>query len=262
MLWTAVAASVAFFVGQALAPGAALYTRILSARAIGVIGALPKDAFLLVGALAARAVAGRFEASNPARWAWRIFALAMLGLFLGQAVLTYYRVTGQGVPFPTVGDLFFVLGTMALVVALVAFVRAYAASGFPIGQPAQLWTVGIVGTLLGAALVVPLLRPIVAVPAPPIEKALNIAYPMLDFLTLVPALLLLWISLRMRGGRVGSVWGALVAGILFTTIADVLFGFFSNLGRTDLIAVIDALYLLAYGCLAASAIYQRELVAG
>jgi hypothetical protein len=186
----------------------------------------------------------------------------MFGILLGQLVLTYYRFTGQGVPFPTVADLFFVLGTIALVVALMAFVRAYAASGFPLGPKGQLWTVGIGGVLVGAALVVPLLRPVLAAPAPLLEKALNLAYPTLDFLTLVPALLLLWFSLRFRGGRVGAVWGALVAGILFTTIADVTFGFFSILGRSDLGAVIDALYLLAYGCLAASALYQRELVSG
>ncbi len=262
LLWGAVVLAVAFFAGQAAVPDSALYSQLLGARAIGWIGAVPKLVFLGLGGLIAWSAGGRFGARNPSGTAWRLFACGLGGLFLGQAVLTYFLATAAGTVFPSVADLFFLGGTVLLVVALIAFVRAYAASGFPLGPAGRLWAVGVVGVALGGALVVPLLHPLLAAPAPPLEKALNLAYPALDFLTLVPALLLLWIGLRFRGGSVGLVATALVAGILFTTVADILFGFFSSLGRTDLGAAIDALYLLAYGCLAAAALYQRELLAG
>ena len=262
LLWVAVAATVAFFAGQAAAPESALYSRLLSARAIGWIGALPKATFLALAAVVGWRVGGRFGARNPSATAWRFYGVALGMLFLGQAVLTWYMARGAGTVFPSIGDLFFVAGSLLLVGALVAFLRAYAASGFPLAPAGQLWTVGVVATLLGAAVVVPLLRPLLAAAAPPLEKALNVAYPTLDFLMLVPAALLLWMGLRFRGGHVARVATALVAGVLFTTVADVLFGYFSSLDRVDLGAAVDALYLLAYGCLAAAPLYQSELLDG
>jgi hypothetical protein len=261
VLWVVVGLAVAFFAGQAAAPDAALYRR-LGGDAIGWIGMVPKALLLATAALAAVAAAGRFEAGNPMRPGWRLYGVGMGGQLLGQCVLAYHLARGHGSVFPSVGDLFFVGGCLLIVGGLVAFVRAYVASGFPLGHAAQLWAVGLAAAALGALLVAPLLRPVIAADVPPLEKALNVAYPSIDFLMLVPALLLLWIASRFRGGGVGKVWSALVAGILFTASADVLFGYFSNLERTDLGAAIDALYLLAYGCLAAAPLCQRELQSG
>ena len=261
VLWGSVVLGVAFFAGQAAAPAAAPY-RDLSAAAIGWIGAVPKLLLLSVCVVAARRAAVRFEPGNPSRPGWHRFAVGMGGLLAGQLVLTYHMALGHGSVFPSIGDLFFVAGTLVVVAALATFVHAYMASGFPLGRSGQLWAVALGAAAVGAVLVMPLLRPVVAAAAPPLEKALNVAYPLLNFLMLVPAVLLLWITARFRGGRIALVWTAMVAGILFTTIADVLFGFFSNLGRSDLGAALDALYLLAYGCLAAAPLYQRALQEG
>lgn len=261
LVWIATLVPVAFFFGQAFVPGASLYSRILSPRIIDCIGAVPKVVFPGLTAFVAWGVARRFEARNPARLAWALFAAGLFGLFLGQVVLAYFLALGRGDVFPSIGDLFFVVGSVAVVVALVAFVRAHASSGFPIGPPARLWGIGVAATVLAALVVFPLLRPVIAAPAPALEKALNLAYPAMDFLMLIPALLLAWITLRFRGGKLAMVWTALLAGILFTAAGDILFGYFSSLGQKNLGALIDAVYILAYGCLAASAFYQRELLA-
>ena len=261
VLWTVVGLLVLFFAGQVLAPTAAPYSR-LGATVIIWIGGLPKVVFLFIGAVAAWGAASRFDAGNPARSAWHLFAVGMAGQFVGQSVLFYHVVMGHGSVFQSAGDFFFVAGTLAMIVGLAGFVRAYVASGFPLGHSGQLWAVGVGAAVLGTVLVVPLLRPVIAAAVPPVEKALNVAYPLLDLLMLVPALLLLWIGSRFRGGRVALVWAAMVGGILFTAIADVVFGYFSNLGRTDLKAALDVLYLLAYGCLAAAPLYQRDLQSG
>jgi hypothetical protein len=262
LLWVSTFALVVFFLGQAMTPDAALYSRVLSPRAIDWIGAIPKVVLPGLAAFVAWGVARKFEPRNPARLAWALFAFGLFGLFLGQVMLASFFAQGKGDVFPSIGDLFFVVGSIAVVVALAAFVRAYAASGFPIGPRRQLWGIGIAAAVLSAALVVPILWPVVEAPAAPLEKALNLAYPSFDFLMLIPALLLFWITLRFRGGRLARVWTALLAGILFTAAGDILFGYFSNLGQTNLGAVIDAVYILAYGCLAASVLYQRDILAG
>jgi hypothetical protein len=252
---------VVFFFGQSLAPSASLYTHMLSPHTVDLIGSIPKVILPGLTVLVAWGVARKFEPGNPARLAWSLFAVGMFGLFVGQVVLLYYIFVGRGDVFPSIGDPFFVAGCVGVVVALVAFVRAYATSGFPIGPRRQLWAIGLAAAALGALLVVPLLRPVMAAPAPAVEKALNLAYPALDFLMFIPAVLLAWITLRFRGGKVALVWTALLAGILFTAAGDILFGYFSNLGQKGLAALIDAVYILAYGCLAASVFHQRELLA-
>jgi len=259
--WAAVGVPVAFFLGQALFPRAALYTAVLTPAAIQWIGTLPKIAFLVLTVVWGSQVSRSFEAGNPARPAWRLWTGGLLGFLLGQVTLTgYFVVTGDTSVFPSVGDLFFVAGSLAVIASLVAFHRAYEKAGFPVGGRKERWAIGAGAAALSAAVVVPILRPVVLAPAPPVEKLLNIAYPALDFLMLIPALLLLRIGLRFWGGKVWSIWFALVCGILLTAAGDVLFAYFSGLGQTQLEALLDVCYISAYGCFAAAALYQRELL--
>ena len=45
------------------------------------------------------------------------------------------------------------------------------------------------------------LGPVLAASSPPLEKALNVAYPAFDFLILIPLVILLRITVPFRGGR-------------------------------------------------------------
>ena len=258
--WLAVAAPVAFFLGQAALPDAQLYTA-LSTRTIDWIGTLPKIVLPALTVLWAMDVSRRFEAGNPARPAWLLWTGGLLGFTLGQTILTsYFAFAGDAVVFPSVADLFFVLGSVAVVAALFAFLHAYEKGGFPIGGMKERLGIGIGAAAVAAAVMVPVLLPVVQAPAPPLEKLLNIAYPALDFLMLIPALVLLRVSLRFWGGQVWPVWSFLVCGILFTAAGDVLFAYFSGLGQTQLEALLDVLYISGYGCFAAGVLYQRRLL--
>lgn len=262
LFWIVLAAPVAFFAGQALVPGAPLYTQALQQVTLDWLGAVPKLVFCALAVLWGIAVTSRFEAGNPSRTAWWLWTGGLLGLLAGQAILTFYFASeGNASVFPSIADPFFVLGSLAVVASLFAFVRASGKSGFPTGSPGERWGIGLGAAGLSAILVVPALWPVIATPAPPLEKLLNIAYPTLDFLMLIPALLLLRISLRFWGGRVWTVWALLIGGILCTAAGDVLFGYFSGLGKTQLQALIDVAYILGYGFFAAGVLYQRDLLA-
>jgi len=89
---------------------------------------------------------------------------------------------------------------------------------------------------------------------------LNVLYPILDFVLLIPTVLLIRISLRFRGGAVWKVWATLLGGFLFLCAADILFAYFSQLDRTELVDLVDVTYLLSYGFFALGVLYQRELL--
>ncbi|HYU32758.1 MAG TPA: hypothetical protein VEW48_11390 [Thermoanaerobaculia bacterium] len=261
LVWLALALSTAVFVGKALFPTASLYTEALTATQLLWIGSLSKLSFAVVSVVAAAAVVRRFEADNPAHRSWLLLALGLGGFLAGQSILGYYQlVQGRPIVFPSPADLFFVLGSLSLVVSLLTFIRAYAASGLPVGGTRERWVLALVATVLCAAVVIPILRPVVETPAPALEKLLNLAYPILDMLLLIPMLLLLRMSLRFWGGRLWSVWGALVAGVLFTAAGDILFAYRSSLGLAQLEDVFDAMYILSFGCFASGVLAQLDLL--
>lgn len=242
------------FVAQFAAPRSAF----LSERTLLVAAGWIKLVSLVVAALFAFRVVGRLDRENPARFGWLALAVGLAAFSLGQATLTSYQTFRGTSPFPSSADIWFMISYPVLIVALVSFSVTYAKSGFP--------TEGItpvaVGVFLFSALLAwPLLRPIVQTPAPALVTILNIAYPTLDLILLVPAVVLLWITSRFRGGAIWRVWLALLIGFVFTAIGDIAFAWFSTLGLSRLDPLIHAIYICAYGSLAVGASIQYQVLA-
>ena len=251
-------ALVAVLLARAVAPGSVP----LSQEAVLALGTLGKFLFLLVAAVVSTWIVGKFEPGTPSRTAWSLLSAGLIALCLGQACFVFYQFVQKiETPFPSLADVFFVVSYPLLIAALVMFLRAYSASGFPIGPASErLWLAAGV-TILCLAIGYPILMPLVREPGEPLETLLNVLYPVLDFLLLIPAVLLIRISLRFRGGAVWKVWATLLAGFVFLCAADTLFAYFSQLDRADLVDLVDATYLLAYGLLGLGVLYQRDLLA-
>lgn len=103
-------------------------------------------------------------------------------------------------------------------------------------------------------------RPVLQADAPLAETTLNILYPVLDFLLLVPAALLLKMALGMRGGRLSEVWLALVLGFLCLAIGDILFAFFTSLGQSALDPALDLLFAWSYILIARGLSAQLDIL--
>jgi len=243
---------------------------ILAARSLGLAlsetvlewtSALGKLPFLLVAVVYAWRNARRFEAGNPARLGWLLLFAGWLSFTFAQSSLCVYELyLGVAVPFPSVADIFFLLGYPLLIASLFAFLRSYAAAGFPIGGAGERWMLAAATLLACALLGVPILRPIVAAPAPALEKFLNVVYPILDFVLLVPTVLLLRITVRFRGGAVWKTWLALLGGIVFTFAGDSVFAYLQALGETRFLRLVDILYVLSFGWIARGVLYQYEML--
>jgi hypothetical protein len=106
----------------------------------------------------------------------------------------------------------------------------------------------------------PMLKPVVAAPAPALEMFLNVAYPILDLALLVPVVILLRIAIRFRGGEVWKVWAGLLTGFLLSCAADVLFAYFTASGHESLDPLSDVLFILSYAALARGALGQYQLL--
>jgi hypothetical protein len=104
------------------------------------------------------------------------------------------------------------------------------------------------------------LKPVMAASSPPLEKALNFAYPTFDFLILIPLAILLRITVRFRGGRIWTVWAALLSGFVAMGAGDILYAYFATLGQGWLESLIDVLFILAYILVAEATLKQRDLL--
>jgi len=258
--WVVLGLAVAVFVGWAVAPESAFYTRVLPPIRMLQLAAVLKLVYLLAGAGFAFACRDRLEADNPARPAWLLLSQGILSMFAGQLCLAPFQLVQGVTPFPSVADIYFVLAYPLLIASFLVFLNAYREAGFPIGSLAE--RVGIVvGVGIAAAFVVlPILRPVAATGGTLLERILTIAYPALDLVLLVPLALLLRIAFRLRGSHAGDVWWILLGGLVVLCMADVCFAYVHALGEAHLHPSVHTAYLLAYGLIAGGAHRQLQLL--
>jgi len=256
LAWLAVAIVVLVYVGWAVAPASAVYSTVLTPHRLLALAALLKLAALLLGAVWAFACRDRLDADNPARPAWLLLALGLLSTFAGQLCLAPFQLVFGETPFPTSGDIFYVLAYPFLIAALLVFLNAYREAGLPLGAPQER-----VALLVGIAVIaVVILRPVGAPPGPMLDRILTIAYPALDLVLLVPLVLLLRMALRLRRSEAGEVWLLLLSGFVFMCAGDICFAYFQSLGEEHLDPFVHATFILAYALVAGGARRQLRIL--
>jgi hypothetical protein len=241
--------------------GSDVHPGVLAPGVRPFVAGLPKLLFLWLAVWYGRRTAHGFDPDNPMRPAWSLLAGGMLAFALGQSILAFHTLLlGAPTPFPSLADVGFLLGYLLLFAALSAFISAYRRAGLPIGNPAHhvavLVALLVVLTLGGY----PIMEPILATPAPALELFLNVAYPSLDLLLLLPSVALLRMALAFRGGRVWRVWVALLVGFVLLSVGDILFAYQAILGRYELEPLNHATVILSYALLARGITYQHELL--
>ena len=256
----ALGAIAAVYLGWGLAPDAALYRELLTPHRLTALAAVVKIVFLTAGALFAFACRDRLEPGNPARPAWALLSAGLFSTLVGQLSLAPYQLVAGQTPFPSVGDLYYLLSYPFFIAAFLVFLRAYREAGFPVGSGAERAAIlGGVG-LIAAAAALTILRPVATGGAELLDRILNVAYPLLDLVLLLPLALLLRIALRLRGSHAGAVWAELLAGFVFLCFGDIFFAYFSALGEQHLDPYVHATFLLSYGLIAGGAQQQLELL--
>jgi hypothetical protein len=249
----------ALLVPKGFAPEAALYRQWLTDATLMRIGAFAKLFFLAASTFLAHRIASSFEADNPARIAWRLLGIGLVGFLLGQSYLGYFQIVlGHASPYPSYGDVGFMAGYPFVLASLWSFIRAYRESGLPVGSAREHLFLAFGAALVFLLVAAVALGPALRAPSPPLEKFLNTAYPAFDFLILIPLLILLRITVPFRGGQVWTIWASLLGGFVSMCAADILYAYFATFGKVWLESILDALYVLAYVLIARATAKQLE----
>jgi hypothetical protein len=248
------------FAGKVLFPDAGLYRDVFSPLVLLRLGGIAKLLFLGLAWLFAWRTARSLDPDNPARRPWRLFAFGLLGFLGGQTVLSAYQVVGGVSPYPSPGDAFFLAGYPLLIFACFSFIRAYSVTGLPVGSRREHVALALAAAALFLVTGYRLLAPVLASDAPPIERALTAGYPALDFVLLIPILILLRITAPFHGGRVFRAWGMLLAGMIFQSAGDLFYAWFAVMGQTGLEPLVDATFVLAYALLAGGTLEHHRLL--
>ena len=222
-----------------------------------LLAGVTKLGSLMIAAIFSFRSAQLLGEGNPARRPWMILGAGLTAMSLGQGLLVFYQYTTGKTPFPSPADFWFVLSYPLIIFALIQFALTYTRSGFGSNG---LSVFAVVIFIIFAAIAWPILQPVAHMPAAPMEKALNLAYPSLDLLLMVPIAVLLRITSRFRGGAVWPIWLSLLVGFVFTAAGDILFAYLSALGHNELDPMIHAMYVVAYGNLAWGALFQERLL--
>jgi hypothetical protein len=220
-----------------------------------------KLACLATGAFFGVRVASRLERGNAARSAWLLLGLWLACFAVGQsALMTYTLILDREAPLPSLGDAGFLAGYALMLIAAARFVIVYRATGLPVGSAREHGAIAAVAALILGVAAYPLLVPIARAPVPLGERAINLAYPILDLAALVPTLVLLRISSAFRGGKVWAVWAFLLSGFVLMTCGDILFAYFSSAKIKTFGPVVDLMFVLGYLFAASGTVAQDGML--
>jgi hypothetical protein len=260
-LWIGLGVGVVVALGWAALPASSLYTEILTPHVILAVACTLKLCFLATGAVGGALVARRFEADNPVRNAWWLLALGIGFTFLGQLCLAPFQIARGESPFPSIGDLFFVTAYPFFIAAMLSFLRAYQAAGFPVPPKRERLLIVAVVALLAGGAGFTILEPIVGAEMSALEKTLNIGYPALDFILLIPLALLLRTTLGLGMSPVGRVWLTFLSGFLAMCLGDIAYAYLAALGLTQIDPFMHVAFLTAYGLIGLGVLRQVRLLA-
>ena len=241
-------------------PDAAFFRDVFSPDVQVYLENLTKLSALTWGSFAAVRATRRFGRGNPARASFALLSAWQILWAVGQACLAYYQcILRESMPFPSLADPPFVLGCPCLIAGFLLLLRAYFGSGLALGAHASYVVVASAMAALAGGVGFVVLTPIVHAGGTPLELALNLAYPALDLVALVPAALLMRLTLRLRGGALFWVWGLVLSGFLALAVADVLYAYLTMLDVHSAEPLMHLGFMFGYG-LVARGLHQQYLL--
>jgi diguanylate cyclase (GGDEF)-like protein/PAS domain S-box-containing protein len=183
-----------------------------------------------------------------APWPWRWFAIGQALFFLGDVyTYSYPNLIGHEVPFPSLGDVFYLLVYPALMTGVLLAVRRRNPQGDRAGViDALIITVGI-ALLSWVFLMAPYVHDATL---SPLAKAVSIAYPLGDVLLLAAALRLVF-----DGGRRRGSFTLLTASVGALLTTDAAYGYALLNGTYNHQLIYDAGWLAYYLLWGAAALH-------
>jgi hypothetical protein len=241
-------------------PNASFYLDVLTDPRLQFIGSMGKLACLGAAAFYSFRIVSRFGKDEGARRPWALIGAWLVLWTAGYVALVIEKwMLGGAPPVPSVADALFLAGYVPLFVAQLRFISLYRSSGLPVGSARQHIAIAAVSLTIVLLASYVLLVPIAHADTPLARRAIDIGYPVMDLVAVVPTIVMLRIALAFRPGAVWTVWGALLVGFLFTAVADIAAAYVSP-ADTAYYTASHFLYLLGYFVVAYGTKLQQELL--
>ena len=180
---------------------------------------------------------------------WGKMVLGMVAWTVAETTWAYYEVIrGEEVPYPSLADLFWLLGYVLFYLALLNQYRVFQTT--PNRQ--QKITIALLVSVFTLAVTILVLKPIMDSfdQEKLLESLLNIAYPFSDLVLLILTLAILF---SLEHGRFAFTWRLLGLGLVFMSLGDLIFSYASwneiyypESQLNTLTILIDTLYYIAY----------------
>lgn len=188
---------------------AAMY---LALPTTGLERAVAYPAFGLMGMIAI--LFGMRRRPSPRPGSWRLIALALVLLSVGDITYSVLLAVVSEVPYPSLADVSYILGYLALIAGIVGLIRGR----IPGGDRTPLIDAAILSAGVGSVAWVVLIQPTLVGAIDPIVAVVSMAYPGFDLILLALGLrVLLMATARPRYLQL------LVVGITIYFVADVIY---------------------------------------
>jgi hypothetical protein len=189
---------------------------------IHTFNSLPDAPFAIIVTIFAASIWRQMSAEDQRRriWGGLVFGWALWAL--AETIWSLYSIVGKEVPYPSLADLFWVIGYIPMTIGLFDSIRTVPAK-LTSSQKMIIWGVSAATVLITVIFV---LIPIVQDfdPQNLIVSALDLIYPLGDLLLMAIVWRLFFVYAK---GDYGFAWRLLILGFALTTFSDLVFTYAS-----------------------------------
>lgn len=183
-----------------------------------------------------------FTFQNPSGKVWLWLGLGIGAFALGELLWTIYTVIGED-PFPSIADIFYLLGYPLLFFGLIKQVNLNKVE-IPIKEKNVILTITLAVTILSfVIMILPIIQSYDAEELTFLELVITVLYPILDII-LTPIAFIIFF--KFKGGEFGKSWFLISLGFIIMIAADLVYGFEAYLVWDNAFFIYDQLYNLSY----------------
>jgi hypothetical protein len=186
-----------------------------------------------------------YKLSTSSGKIWLLLGIGILGWCLGDITYSYYETFTDISPFPSIADLFYLLGYIPLSLGLILQTRSLKMN---LQVPEKI-IIAIIFTIVSLVVLLSVvIIPIIEVYPIPQEGAFEYfiaaLYPIFDLLLIICVMV---VYAKFRKGTINTAWIFLLSGIVFTLIADIFFNWVETvIGQSARFEFYDLLFIIGY----------------
>lgn len=229
-----------------------------------VIGDILPVICSLVASICLYVAFSRFKKFDLAKLAWFLIFIGIVLDCMAETTYAYYELIlekDMNEFFPFIGDYIWCFAYLPFLLGLIIMFLGYKKSGLPFGKTRMYFILSCIILLILGFFVYYLLIPIINDPETEfLQRFFYLYYPIGDLVTLVPAIILIYITSLFGKGVISKPWKFIALGFVFFTFADLIYSYLSWNDSYHSGNLIDIAWHAGYLVIGLGGLYQKELI--